>query len=511
MRKNLQEHYQQVLAIAKLSSIYNSIQYLLHWDQETYMPRDAIKFRSLQIEAMASLAHKQRTSKKFVSALGKLIDLPTGEILDPELLEPKRAALREWRRDYLQSVKLPVSFVRQLASTSAQATHVWAQAKQQNDFKAFAPYLAKIVSLNRKKADILGYEGHPYDALLELYEPYTSTAFISSLFTRLKEALQKQLKRITSSSAYQAVPSQDLLKGKFPADKQWEFAQKLLQAMGFHSQASRLDQSAHPFCRGISPKDIRMTTNIREAFLMTHLFAVLHEGGHGLYEAGLPEEHYGSPLGEACSLGIHESQSRWWEIWIGHSLPFWQYFYPKLKATFSAHFHALSLDQFHRFINTVSPSLIRIYADEVTYSLHVILRFELEKALIEGQLKIKDLPEAWNAKMQAYLGITPTHHAEGCLQDIHWSMGAFGYFPTYTLGNLYAAQLFTTFEQHHANWQARVAQGELGFIREWLREHIHQYGRQFPPQELVARVTGQTLTEAPYLQYLEKKYTTIYP
>ncbi len=512
MEKHTQDPYQAILEISKLASVYTSIKFLLEWDQETYMPAEAIEFRALQTEAMASLVHQQKTSQEFAVALSKLIDLPTGRILDPSLPQNKQAALREWRKDFLKNLKLPDSFVKEFANISAQAIHIWARAKKQNDFASFAPHLEKIVELNRQKADILGYDEHPYDALLDLYEPDTRTSFIASLFSNLKEPLQKQIKRIMASPAYQpSVADSELLKKTFPVDKQWQFAQKLLQALGFRTQTSRLDQSVHPFCTHISPKDIRMTTTVVENSLLPHLFAVLHEAGHGMYNEALPAEHYGSPLGDDVSLGIHESQSRWWETRIGHTKAFWQHFYPELQAYFPDPFQGISLDQFYRLVNTVKPSFIRIHADEVTYNLHIILRFEIEKALIEGQLKVKDLPEVWNAKMQEYLGITPAHDAEGCLQDIHWSMGAMGYFPTYTLGNLYAAQFFMAFEQKYADWQARVSKGELGFIRDWLKEQIHQYGRQYAPQELIQRVTGQELSEKPFLTYLEKKYMAIYP
>jgi carboxypeptidase Taq len=512
MKNNKQEHYQAILSISKRAAIYNSVQSLLEWDQETYMPAEAIEFRGMQTEAMASLVHQQRTSPEFGKALGQLIDLSTGQILDNNLSTAQQAALREWRRDYMKNIKLPEDFVQDWAKTTSQAIHVWEKSKQKDDFNTFAPHLAKIVELNRQKADLLGYEEHPYDALLDLYEPEAKTSLITLLFTRLKEPLQKQLKQIKASRTYQSsLEAHDLLKTKFPIDKQWQFAQRLLQALEFQPQKSRIDQSAHPFCLTIAPNDVRMTSTVTENSLLPHLFAVLHEAGHAIYSEGLPTEHYGSPLGEDVSLSIHESQSRWWETRIGHTKAFWNHFYPELQVYFPDPFQSLSLDQFYGLINTVKPSLIRIHADEVTYNLHIILRFELEKALIEGQLKVQDLPEAWNAKMQEYLGITPTRHAEGCLQDIHWSMGAFGYFPTYTLGNLYAAQFFMAFEQKYPQWQTDIAQGKLGFIRDWLKEQIHQYGRQYTSQEIIQRVTGQTLDEKPFLNYLTQKYTEIYP
>jgi carboxypeptidase Taq len=512
MAHSQQDHYQKLLSISKRATVYSSIQSLLSWDQETYMPAEAIEFRAMQNEAMAGLVHQQKTSKEFAHALSQLIDLDTGEVLDDHASVAQRAALREWRRDYLQNSKLPDEFVQNWAKTTSQAIHVWQTSKKERDFALFAPSLTKIVELNRQKTDLLGYAEHPYDALLDLYEPDTKSSFIDTIFTRLKGPLQMQLKRIITSPSYQSgIEDAQLLKKKLPVDKQWKFAQKLLQGLGFQPQTSRLDQTAHPFCMRITPQDVRMTTTVLEDSFMTHVFAVLHEAGHGIYSEGLLKEEYGSPLGEDGSLGIHESQSRWWETRIGHTKAFWHYYYPELQADFPDPFQNISLDRFHHLINTVRPSLIRIYADEVTYNLHIILRFELEKALIEGKLSVKDVPEAWNAKMQEYLGITPQHDGEGCLQDIHWSMGSIGYFPTYALGNLYAAQFFRTFEQQYTDWQSQVSKGEVGFIRQWLKEQIHQYGRQYTPQEIIQRVTNQPLSEQPFLDYLEEKYTAIYP
>lgn len=289
-------------------------------------------------------------------------------------------------------------------------------------------------------------------------------------------------------------------------NKQLKFGHDILHAMGFDKKSSRLDESVHPFCCGLHPKDVRMTTRLESDSLMSNIFSVLHEGGHALYNQGLPESEFGSPLGEQISLGIDESQSRWWETLIGHSLPFWTHFYPRLQKLFPDNLGAVSLDDFYRAINRVHPSFIRVDADEVTYSLHIILRFELEKALIEGSLPVKEVPDAWNAKMKEYLGITPHTLSEGCLQDIHWSSGGIGYFPTYTLGNLYAAQFFTAFEKAHPRWKEQLAHGELGFIAAWLKENIHRHGREFTSTELVERVTKLPLSEAPFINYLTTKY-----
>lgn len=498
--------YSQLHELSKSTALLASIETLLDWDQETVMPKDAIHFRSLQIEMIASLVHKSKTSKSFAKLLNQLIDIETGEIQHSSLSLEQIAALREWRRDYIKANKLPNSFVKQFAKTISTACHAWKSAKHHNDFKEFAPHLEKVVSLCRKKADILGFKEHPYDALLDLYEPEMKTAFLIPLFTKLKHELTELLRSINASAP---IPH-DFLRCHCPKYKQMNFAHTLLKKMGFHEGSSRLDLSAHPFCSSILPDDLRMTTRINPEDPFFSIFAVLHEGGHGLYALGRNKEQFGSPLAESLSLGIDESQSRWWETLIGQSHPFWEYFFPQLQAEFPDQFNNVYLDDFFRAINQVKPSLIRIEADEVTYNLHIIVRFEMEKALIEGSLKVRDVPEAWNEKMREYLGIAPQYDGEGCLQDIHWSLGYFGYFPTYTLGNLYASQFFTVFEKAFPQWKEKVSKGNLDFIREWLQENIHQYGRQYTPNDLCARVTGKPLSEEPFIRYLNNKYRTLY-
>jgi carboxypeptidase Taq len=506
MSKIGKNNYNKLHQISKTTSILSSIHGLLEWDQETYMPHSAIGIRALQIETIATFIHKHKISPKFSKALAKLVNLDTGEILDDDLTEAQIASVREWRRDYLKAAKLPPSFVKTFAKTTSNAIHAWAKAKKHNNFREFSPHLEKIVNLCRKKADILGFKEHPYDALLDLYEPEMTTAYLVPLFSKLKASLTTLLKAIHTSAE---IP-RDFLFDHFSNTKQIHLAHQLLQAMGLEQSICRLDQSSHPFCSVIHPKDTRLTTRIHPAYLMTNIFSVIHEGGHGLYNMGLPEEHYGSPLGEQISLGIDESQSRWWETLIGRSLSFWRHFFPILQEHFPEQLSTVYLDDFYRAINVVKPSFIRTDADEITYSLHIIVRFEIEKELIEGSLKVKDLPEAWNSKMREYLGISPTNDGDGCLQDIHWSMGGIGYFPTYTLGNLYASQFFAVFEKDHPSWKEKVSKGELGFIRQWLHEHIYKFGRQYTPQEIVMRISGQPLSEQPFVAYLEKKFKHIY-
>ena len=495
--------YDELHELSKTCAAYQSIQYLLEWDQETYMPPQAADFRATQSALIAGLGHKLRTSSKFSQLLNRLIDLKSGQISDPSLSDSQKAALREWRRDFLQATKLPTSFVKTMTLMSSQACHVWSKAKKESNFSAFAPFLDKIVKLNRKKATLLGYEDHPYDALLDLYEPGMTSKRLTELFDRLKTALTALVKKTT------APIDNRFLQQEFSPEVQMQFGKKLLHAMGFSPESSRLDISSHPFCVPVNPHDTRMTTRIHYDDLMSNIFSVIHEGGHGLYHQGLPVESYGSPLSESASLGIDESQSRWWETRIGRSLPFWKHFYPQLQHAFPQ-LQSISLEQFYPAINIVQPSLIRVEADEVTYGLHVILRFEIEKALIEGSLRIKDVPKVWNQKMNDYLGVTPTNDAQGCLQDIHWSLGTLGYFPTYVLGNLYASQFFTAFAKTHPDWQDRVTEGNLAFVNQWLHTHIHQWGRYYTPDELAENVTGRPLDETAFVSYLNQKYQKIY-
>jgi carboxypeptidase Taq len=496
-------------ALQKISqniATLNAIHSVLSWDQETYMPQEGIESRSMQLEILSSIVHKHKTSPTFKKALSKLIDIETGAV-KADLPPPIQAAAKEWRREFLKDTKIPNSFVKKFTKTTSSALHAWSVAKKKSSYKDFLPHLEKIVTLCKKKADILGFKDHPYDALLDLYEPEMTTSVLTELFGKLKSPLTELLKSI------QAVPQNDdrFLFQQYPFDQQMRFSHQLLASLGFSKEKSRLDISSHPFCMGIHPKDTRLTTRVYENHLTSNLFSVIHEAGHGLYNMNLPLEYYGTPLCEQISLGIDESQSRFWETIIGRSLPFWQHFYPALQKEFPEQLSQVSLQDFYRGINVVKPSLIRVEADEVTYCLHVIVRFEIEKALIEGSLQLKELPEAWNQKMKEMIGITPSNDAEGCLQDIHWSMGAIGYFPTYALGNLCAAQLFQTFVASHPDWQAKVMSGDLSFIIEWLKNNIHKFGKAYTSQELIQKITGKPLSFEPYIHYLKAKYQKLYP
>ncbi|MDN3505702.1 MAG: carboxypeptidase M32 [Simkaniaceae bacterium] len=498
--------YQKLCALSKKGALLTTISHILGWDQETKMPHDAIELRSEQNELVASLIHKEKTDPEFAKTLSSLIDLETGEYLNNDLSDKQKAAVREWRRDYLQAVKLPNSFVEEYAKATSASIHAWQRARPENDFKTFQPHLDKIVDLNLQKAEYLGYKNHPYDALTDYFEPEMTTATLTSVFEKLKIPLTNLLKKIQTKED----PDASFLRIDFPHDKQMAFSRQLISDMGFHKGISRLDESAHPMCVPIHPKDMRMTTRVSVSDIISNLLSCAHEGGHGLYHIQVPEEEFGTPLCDAASLAIDESQSRTWETFIGRSLPFWTHYFPLLQKSFPEQLGGVTLEAFYKAINVVEPSMIRTESDEVCYNLHVLLRFELEKDLLEKKIKTSDIPESWNEKMRGYLSITPKALSEGCMQDIHWAMGAFGYFPTYTLGNLYAGQFFETFANDHPNWDKQLAKGDLAFIRQWQKENIHQFGRQYLPEDLCKKVTGSTLNEKPYIDYLTKKYTAIY-
>lgn len=501
-----QKDYANLHKIARHARVLSGIAAVLDWDQETYMPLGGAGIRATQLETLAGVIHAEKTGKKFANALGKLIDIPSGKVKAKGLNAPQAAALREWRRDFTKDTALPKSFVEEFAKLTSQSIVAWRDAKKNSTFLHFAPFLDRIIAMSRKKAELLGYKGHPYDALLDQYEPDATTKDISILFTSLKKGIVELLKKIKKAKQI----DDSFLHGKFSHEKQIEFGKLLLADMGYDMSHGRLDLSTHPFSSASHPSDSRITTRIHPTSLISNISVILHEGGHALYEMGLPQEDYGSPLGDAISLGMHESQSRWWETRIGQSKPFWQHYLPLLKKHFPGKLDKITLEQFYSALNKVEPSFIRVEADEVTYTLHVILRFELEKALIEGSLSVRDIPGAWNAGMKELLDIVPSRDAEGCLQDVHWSMGGFGYFPTYTLGNLYAAQLFEAFAKYYPDWEKRVASGDLVFIKGWLGEAVHQHGRRYSSLELLKKVTGKPFTADAYLSYLSAKYKEIY-
>jgi carboxypeptidase Taq len=502
--KNTQLLYEKLLEKAKEIKVLKSICTLIDWDQETYMPPKGLSIRSTQKEHLEALIHKEFTSTQFQELLGALISLETGKIFDESGLdEIQKSALIEWRADLLKSKKLPDEFVKKFARATSEAVSEWGIAKTNNDFNAFIPHLKKIIHLTKEKAEYLGYKDHPYNALLEEYERGMNVKKLDKLFNGLKPFLIDLTKKLSQKTV-----NDTFLYGEFSPEKLFEFDYEILKHMGFEEGTYRLDASNHPFCLSLSPDDVRMTTVVKTSDIFAaNISSVIHEAGHGLYEQGLDKEQFATPIGEFLTMGIHESQSKLWECFLGQSLSFWEYFYPKLQKQFPSHFSHVSLDTFYQAINQVKPSMIRIYADEVTYCLHVILRYEMEKGILEGSIDVEEIPDVWNKKMHEYLAITPKTHKEGCLQDIHWAWGLFGYFPTYALGNLYAAQMFHQLISLFPDWKERVSQGHLTFIKDWLHENIHRHGRRYSTEELMKRATGEVLNEEHFKKYLMEKYS----
>ena len=488
----------------------NSSASLLSWDQETYMPAGGGEARAEQISTLQGIAHQKLVSSEIEGLLAAWINPETGEIRDSPgeaWDEPSRSLLREVWRDYSRAKKLPSDFVVTLSRECSLAQQVWAEAKENQSFSQFLPNLRTVLSLKREEAAYLGYRDSPYDALLDEYEPGSTIKELRPLFAQIKGRLVPLLKKIQESSVQ---IDDTMLFHTFDQARQLEFGRMVLIAMGYDFERGRLDLSAHPFTTSFHPTDVRVTTRVHEHDLQSCLFSCIHEGGHGLYDQGLDPRYFGTPLGDSVSLGIHESQSRMWENCVGRSRPFWRFFYPMLQQTFHHQLRSLDGEQFYAAINRVKPSLIRVEADELTYNLHIMLRFEIEQDLIEGKTHPEDLPGIWNRKMEEYLGIVPSNDAEGVLQDVHWSFGAFGYFPTYTLGNLYSVQFYEQAKLEIPHLEDEIAAGQLMVLQRWLGQKIHRWGRMFTPDHLSRRVTGKSLDPEPFLSYVEKKYGELY-
>jgi carboxypeptidase Taq len=484
--------------LARIADL-NAAASVLEWDQETYMPDGANEARAHQIATLRELAHEHLTD----DALGTLLDRIEREA---GITGTDAALVRIARRDYDKAVKLPAALVAELARVSAQAKETWRRARETNHFPTFAPHLARIVELNREMASAYGYTGCPYDALLDVFEPDMPTATVARVFADLRAALVPLVHAIAECPA----PDDTFLSRPFDEAVQWDFGLDVIRAFGYDFIRGRQDRSAHPFTITFSITDVRLTTRVDPRFFNTAFFGTLHEAGHGLYEQGIDLALDRTPLASGTSFGMHESQSRLWENLVGRSRPFWTHYYPQLQQRFPNALGDVPLDGFYRAINKVQPSCIRVEADEVTYNLHIMLRFELENDLLEGRLAVADLPDAWNEKMEAYLGVRPATDADGVLQDIHWSMGTLAYFPTYALGNLMSAQLFDQAGRDLPDLPDQIARGQFADLREWLRRHIHQHGRARTATELLTATTGTGLDARPWLAYIREKYGALY-
>jgi carboxypeptidase Taq len=475
---------------------------LLSWDQQTHMPPGGAEARAEQLATLSKISHQMFTSAE----IGQLLEDLSGANFDYD--SDEAALVRVVRRDYDQARKLPPRLVEEMSRTFSLGQQVWVKARAEKDFSQFQEVLEKIVGLNIQAAEALGYEKEIYDALLDQYEPGIKTSEVAKVFAELKAELVPLVRAIVENGE----PVDDgVLKQAYDETAQWDFSLILLQDIGYDMRRGRQDKSPHPFTSNFSINDVRVTTRIHRDLFPSSLFTSLHEGGHALYEQNSDQSLEGSPLAGGTSLGVHESQSRLWENVVGRSRAFWQFYYPRLQEYFPEQLKSVSQESFYRAINKVEPSLIRVEADEVTYNLHIFLRFELEQDILNRRLKIADLPEAWNAKMEEYLGIKPPDEALGVLQDIHWAGGAFGYFPTYALGNVISLQFYSQALKDIPDLPEQYSRGEFGPLLDWFRQHIHRHGRKFTATELIERVTGAKSIEAePYLTYIQQKYSEIY-
>ncbi|MCA9175875.1 MAG: carboxypeptidase M32 [Planctomycetales bacterium] len=472
---------------------------LLEWDARTKMPARNGEYRGEQAGLLAGIIHQRRTAPEVGEWLDELRD---AEIEDDAL----RAMVGELDRRFRKDSRVPGALVAETTRVTSVGQHAWVEARRNDDFAAFQPHLENIIRLKREYAEAVGYEQNIYDALLDDYEPRQSTAVVAEALAGLRAALVPLVSAITECDR---TPDRSILTRHYPEAGQRELGRAAAAAIGFDFDRGRLDETHHPFCTTIGPHDVRLTTRYDEQFLPSSLFGTLHEAGHGIYEQGLPAEWFGLPLGSYASLGVHESQSRLWENLVGRSRAFWEHFYSLAQNTFPQALGDVSLDAFHFAINDVKPSLIRVEADEVTYNLHIIIRFELEQALLCGDLAVADAPGAWRDKYESYLGITPPNDAVGVLQDVHWSAGLIGYFPTYSLGNLYSAQLFAAAERSLGNLADMFRAGEFTPLREWLQEQIYRHGQRYPAAQLVEQACGEPLSHHALIAYLRNRFSAL--
>jgi carboxypeptidase Taq len=491
--------YEELLYRSRENAVLLSCVEMLSWDELTHMPPGGAENRGEQMALLCGIHHRRSVDRRLGELLSEL------EAASESFDEAMRANVRELRRRYDRANLLPRSLVEEQARVVTVAQREWELAKENDDFARAAPWLEKIVKLKRAEGNCLlvaGKHASAYDALLDDYEPGATSDRLRSLFDELRAGLTPLLARVVGSPQW--CPT-NVLRREYPIDRQRVFVESVAGALGFDFHRGRLDPTAHPFFSAIGPGDCRITTRYRQNEFGEAFFATMHEVGHALYEQGLDPLHYGSPLGEAASLGIHESQSRIWEMCVGRGLPFWRHFYPLAKQVFHEALHGVSLETFHRAVNHVEVSGNRVRADALTYNLHVMLRFDLERALIAGDLPPAELPAAWREKEREYLGFVSPRDAEGCLQDNHWAGGMFGYFPGYTLGNLIAAQLFAAAERELGGLEATFAEGDFSFLLSWLRDKIHRHGQRYSASDLIQKATGEAFNHSDFLSMLRRR------
>lgn len=491
--------YERLVTLLKRAHILGTVAGLLGWDEQVSLPPDSADQRADQSALLAELQHAAASAPEIGVLLAELERTPAS------LTAGQRVVVREARKDYDRVVKLPPEFVAERARLSSAAYHGWAAAKAKSDFSAFAPFLEKHLALAKQEAAYLGWGDRAYDYAIDKHDPGMTAAKLTALFTELKAGLVPLVRAIAASPVRAKT---DIFKA-FPVEAQREFLREVTERLGFNYRRGRIDVSLHPFCEGAGA-DIRMTTRFDADNPLDSLFSSIHETGHGLYEQGLPLAAQGTPLGQNAGMGVHESQSRLWENQVSRSRAFWAFFEPRFREKFPTQLAAVSSEELYLAVNEVAPTLIRVDSDEVHYNLHVILRFEIERRLFSGELAVNDLPAAWNALSQEMLGLTPVVDKQGVLQDVHWSGGAFGYFPSYCLGNMMAAQLWFTVRGVYPDLDADFAKGDFSRLLGWLRTNIHEQGRRYDTLELVRRVTGEELTPKYLLRYLQERYAPLY-
>lgn len=492
--------------IGELKEYLKKVEYLgssislLHWDSVVNMPKAAIEYRSEMIGYLTGESYKLTTSEK----MKEFIDY-FSEIDDLDNLT--KATIENITKDYNYATKIPEAEYVQYEIDKALSQSAWEEAKKKKDFSIFKPHLAKIIAYNKKFSEYWGFAGNKYDGLLDIYEPGMTTERLDVVFGELRESLVDLLQRIKKSNIKM---DDNILKGNYSVESQRMLGETILRQIGYdYERRGRIDASEHPFTTNFGNKDVRITTKYDTSDFRPAIFSMIHEGGHGIYEQNIPDELQGTSLGSGASMGMHESQSRFYENILGKSIEFWSYFYPKFQETFKD-LNEVDFISFYRAVNCVEPSLIRIDADELTYSLHIIIRYEMEKLLINSDINIDDIPKLWNEKYKEYLGVEPENDADGVLQDVHWSGGDFGYFPTYALGNLYGAQIFNQLKEEIPDWDQKIYSGDFLSITKWLKENVHQYGATLKPAELIKKVTGEELSAKYFIEYLNDKFGKIY-
>lgn len=498
--------YQELLERSREASLMGSTAQLLGWDQEVFMPPGGLEYRSRQLAQLARRHHEMVTSPK----IGELLaDCESDDELTGDPISETACTLRELRWSYDRRTKLPAALVEEEAKISSLGQHTWAEARKNKDFNQFKPMLEQIVELLRRKAECFGWGegGEPWDALAEDYEKGCTAAEVEAIFTPLRVRLQGLLDELMGSSTK---PSNAFNEIPLPLDQQQKFVRFVSESIGFDYSCGRLDTSTHPFCSGTHCRDIRLTTRFHESNVNDALGSTMHESGHGIYEQGLLFANVGTPMGESVSLGIHESQSRMWENQVGRSREFWVWCMPKVTEYFGDAVASLGLDDLYGGANIVKPDFIRVEADELTYNMHIMIRFEIERAIMRGDLAVRDIPGVWNRTYKEYLDLDVPDDRRGCLQDIHWSSGDIGYFPTYTLGNLYSAQFFEAALEAMPDLLEQFEKGEFGGLKKWLNENIHAHGRRYRAADLCRTVTGKPLTADPLLRHLERKLRPLY-